>query len=119
MPVGSIRKLIINGIPLNVKNDANIKETWGKYDVEGIQTTGGNIPKLTLRAEMRENIDCVANVSEKKQIREIANEGAFVPCSYTDADGVTIKASCIVEISDANTADGLMQLRLHPQGQWT
>ena len=119
MPVGSLRKLIINGIPLNVKNDANIKETWGKYDVEDIQTTGGNIVKATLRSELRENIDCVANVSEKKQIRDIADELAYVPCSYTDANGITIKAACVVEVSDANTADGLLQLRLHPSGEWS
>ena len=119
MPVGSIRKLCVNNITLSVKTDSNFKETIGKYDTEVIMGTNGPTPKFSLRAEMVENIYCIANREEKYLVKEIADSGAWVPCLYTDPDGVTISASCIVVITDANTADGLLQLKLIPKDGWS
>ncbi|KPK96008.1 hypothetical protein AMJ80_02385 [bacterium SM23_31] len=116
---GSIRKLQINGINFNVKADADITETGSRYENDTIPTSGPNMRKMTKRAETREGVVITANPAERAQLKQLADDIALVPLSYTLADGTQYRTpSGWIEFENNTTMENSCTVKLFEREQW-
>lgn len=114
-PVGSMRKVTLDGVPFNVMADANADQKKGKFDTEGVPTSGDTIMQKTYRAQTADSIGLQANNAEADVLRVLSERINNFPMSYTTADGSTFRAVGQINYEGHNTEKGLATIQMIPE----
>ena len=115
---GSIRKATLDGVPYEVAADSNISEVGSAYQNELVPSSGGNMRKMTKRAEQREGLVLLVDASERSNLRTLADRDTAFPMSYTTADGSVYRATGWIEFENRETEENRAAITLLPEGEW-
>lgn len=117
--VGSILGVNIAGLTLNAAADANITETGGKFENDGIPTSGGNIRKMTKRVDVKEGVTLITNADEFETLKLLAEGTVDFPMSYTQANGDTYRTGLgWIELENRETEEGKTTIKMFPRKQF-
>lgn len=117
--VGSIRRVVIDGITFDVYPDVDITFNKSKYTVEGMATSGRNMTKYTKRVQTIEGLVLATNPAEMVLISEKADSLADKTLSIELADGSVFKATGKVNFENYTSQDGKSNIQLIPKNDWT
>lgn len=117
--VGTVRKILIDGVSYDLMMDINITFLFSKYEIEAQPTTGKTLFKRTKRNENMESVALATNPSEMVDLRDKANSLADKTFSVELADGSIFKATGQINFENYESESGKTTLQLLPNGEWT
>lgn len=115
---GTIRKLLIDGLPFDTMADADITEVGSQYLNESLPTSGRNMRKMTKRPQTREGFVIACNPAEQVILKNLADSRSIIPLSYTRADGSQFRAPGWIEFESLTTMENRATVKLHEQTDW-
>ncbi len=117
--VGSIRKVVIDGITFDVPLDADITFNASQYTIEGVATSGDNMTKRTKRVQTIEGLTIATSAAEMITLRDKADSLADKTLSIELADGSVFKSSGQINFENYTSQDGKTAIQLIPRKAWT
>ena len=117
--VGSIRKVVIDGVSYDVMGDANLNFKRSKYEKEGIATSGNPLIKMTKRVENVESVDLAVSVPEMEVLSGKANSIVDSTLSFEFADGSVYRGTGHIHFDGYESETGKSTLTMIPVGDWT
>jgi hypothetical protein len=115
---GSIRKVVLDGIPFEVAADTNITEMGSAYENDGIPSSGGNMRKMTKRVETKEGIVLLVDAAEREILKELADRTTNFPMSRTNAAGDVERATGWIEYENHETEENRSTIKMFPEDKW-
>ena len=119
MPLGgSIQKLSLDGIPFNVKADADFSMPLSKFEKEQLATSGEPITIKKKRVREVEGINIQCTGEEAEVLRVLDERSVPFKISFTEADQTTWR--CIGHISTGarTTMEINAEIMIKPQSDW-
>lgn len=117
--IGSIRKVVIDGITFDIPLDADATFNYSLYTIEGQATSGGNMTKRTKRVQTVEGLVVACTAAEMVTLADKADSLADKTLSVELADGSVFKASGQVNFENYTSQDGKASIQLIPRKNWT
>ena len=117
--VGTIRKVVIDGVTFDAFADSDITFNKSKYTVEGVATTGINLTKRTKRVQTIEGLTLAVSPSEFVNLTAKADSLADKTFSIELADGSVFKATGQINFENYTSMDGKASIQLIPIRDWT
>lgn len=116
--VGSIRKVMLDGVTFTAAADADLTHTLGAYDVEAIATGGENVRKVTKRVESVE-AELLATGPELKTLKDFSERMDDFPMCFCEASGDTYRSKGFIKLDTRSTAEGKIKVTMYPRsGGW-
>lgn len=117
--VGTIRKVVIDGVTYDVYADTNITFNYSKYTVEGMATTGDTLYKMTKRVQTIEGLGLATTPAQMNELAGKADSLADSTLSIELADGSVFKASGKINFESYESETGKTTVQLIPKGVWS
>lgn len=119
MPVsGSIRKVVIDGLPLNAAADGNFGKT-PKLTKEAVRHSGGNMIKITLASGNVEGAKLICTPSEYATLESKADERTSYSMSYEMADGSVWRGVGQIALDNYESEEHSVEITMIPDsGTW-
>ena len=117
--VGTIRKVVIDGVTYDAFADSDITFNKSKYTVEGVATTGRTLSKRTKRVQTIEGLTLAVSPAEFVNLTEKADSLADKTFSIELADGSVFKATGQINFENYTSMDGKASIQLIPIRDWT
>jgi hypothetical protein len=117
--VGTIRKVVIDGVTYDVFNDVDITFNKSKYTIESMATTGRTLHKRTKRVQTIEGLVLATTPAEMVALANKADALADKTFSIELADGSVFKATGQINFENYTSADGKSNIQLIPTRDWT
>ena len=118
---GTIRKLMLNGIPFRVPGDINVTLNLSPFETEGVPSSGQTMFKMTIRNPMAEGVVLLADPSEQDLLRGFADSLDSFPMSMTLADGSVYRTVGRINFENVETEENRAAIQLIPDrslGAW-
>lgn len=115
---GSLQKLIVNGVTYRIHGDSDSTNKIGKYENEAMATTGDNIIKKTIRAQIKEGIDVACNRAEMEILKSVSDSTDEVPLVLVYADGSKDIGSGTINLGDWSSMDNKASISLIPKNEF-
>lgn len=119
MNVGTIRKVVLDGVTYDVPLDVDCTFNYSKYTIEGQATSGRTLQKRTKRVQTVEGLVIAASAAEMVNLAEKADSLPDKTFSLELADGSVFKASGQINFENYTTAEGKCSIQLIPTNAWT
>lgn len=117
--IGSIRKVVIDGITFDVTLDADITFNYSQYTIEGQATSGENMTKRTKRVQTIEGLVIACTAAEMVTLAGKADSLADKTLSIELADGSVFKSAGQINFENYTSQDGKANIQLIPRRAWT
>lgn len=117
--VGTLRQVILEGVPFNPPADADIAELFSSFEKEMLATSGEGMLKMTRRIPALMGVPLSCNPEEMSQIVVWANQIDDITLGYVDAGGNLYSATGHINIQQRQTATGILTIDILPRGEWT
>ena len=117
--VGTIRKVVLNGISFDVMADSNVTFNRAQYEREGVPTSGRTLQKMTKRVQTIEGLTLGVTSDEMELLKSISDGIADVTMSITLADTSVYKATGAVYFESYESENGQASVTLIPKNDWT
>jgi hypothetical protein len=118
MVTGSIRKVIIDGIPFNVAADANFSKT-PSYSKEAVPHSGGNGIKKMRQHGNVESVTLICSSSDYVILKEKSEAIESFGMSFTEADGSEWVSPGHISLDNHETEEGRIDVTMIPDsGSW-
>lgn len=115
---GSIRKLLLDGVPFDVMADSNFSEIITKFENDRIPTSGRNLKKMTRRVPKVESVVVACNGEEREVLKLLGETTVDFSMSYETAGGDTYRAVGSIEVENRESEELRATIQLHPAGKW-
>jgi hypothetical protein len=119
MNVGTIRKVVIDGVTYDIPLDVDITFNYSQYTIEGQATTGRTLQKRTKRVQTIEGLVIAGAAADMVSIAEKADSLPDKTFSIELADGSVFKSSGQINFENYTSADGKINIQLIPTNEWT
>lgn len=103
--VGTLRKVKIDGIAIDMKFDADMTMMLSKWAVEPMPTTGGLMYKYTLQAQSK-TVDAIANGEARAKLIAFSEEQEDHEFIVVEASGDEYHAQGRISLGEGTTAEG-------------
>lgn len=117
--VGTIRKVVLNGITFDVFADTKISFNRSGFEIEGQATTGKTLYKMTKRVRTIESLDLATSPSDMESLKELSESLADITMSVELADASIYKSTGRVFFDKYESETGKSSVQLIPAGDWT
>jgi hypothetical protein len=117
--VGSIRKVVIDGVTYDVIGDANAKHNASRFETEGVATSGKTMMKMKKRVPTIESVDLATFPADMVALKAKAESLADVTLSIEYADGSIFKSSGRINFESWESESGKSAVMLIPSKDWT
>lgn len=117
--VGTLRKVVIDGVTFDTYPDVDITFNISRFTVEGMATTGRTLMKFTRRVQTIEGVVLATNPAEMVSLKNKADSLADKTLSLELADGSVFKATGQVNFENYTSQDGKSNVQLIPKNDWT
>lgn len=112
--VGSIRKVVLDGVTYDVALDANISEIPG-VENDALATSGRTLRKQMKRVAVREGIVLICSGPEFEAVQDLAARKSDYPMSYETAASDVYRASGWIEVEKRETEEGRVSIKMFPR----
>ena len=114
---GSIRKVLLNGLPLNAAADSNPARTPTQEN-EGIRHSGGVSKKVTLAMGSVESLKLIVDDVEYETLQGLS-EGENFAMSYEKADGTVLRTTGFISLGNHEAEENSCEIIMTPEtGRW-
>lgn len=120
--VGTIRKIVINGVTYDVPNDINITFNRSSFETEGTATSGKTMIKKTRRVPTLESVVLMTTPAEMEELNSVAEGLADATFSVELADGTVYKSTGQINYENYETEEGKSTITFIPaktKDAWT
>lgn len=117
--VGTIRKLLLDGVSYRLAADINVSQIMGTYEKEMLATSGAGMLKMTKRIPQFESVTVTANGLEMDQIKTFNEQIDDITLALEDAAGNTWRANGAINCDPRETDTGRINIALLPREEWT
>ena len=119
MITGSLRKVLVDGIPFNVAADANASKT-PIVSKEGIPHSGGNAIKIMKMVGNVEGLTLIIDPDEYETLQDKAGLLSSIPLSYEQADGKSWTSPGHINLDNYESEEGRIDITMIPEsGTWS
>jgi hypothetical protein len=115
---GSIKSVVLNGVPFDALADADLGVTPSRYKNESVATSGRNIRKRTRQTMDVKSVTIVANGDERTALQSYADNEVDITLAYTTAAGDTYRATGWIDFESWNNQDNKATVTLFPRQGW-
>ena len=102
---GSLRKVVIDGVPFLPAFDTNVTLNLSSVEKEGIPTPGRTMFKHTLRSPNAEGVVLIAEASEQDLLRRTSERLDVYPLTMELANGDIWRTTGQIGIENAETEE--------------
>ena len=114
---GSIRKVLHNGLPLDVAADANPNRTPSQEN-EGVRHSGGVSKKVTSATGMVEGLKLIIDDADYETVQGLS-EGPNFAMSYEKADGSVLRTVGFINLGNHEAEENSCEITMTPEtGRW-
>lgn len=120
--VGTIRKVVIDGVTYDVPADINITFNRSSFETEGTPTSGKTMIKKTRRVPTIESLTLMTTPAEMESLNDIAEGLPDVTFSVELADGSVYKSSGQINYENYESEVGKSTITFIPaktKNAWT
>jgi len=117
--VGTLRKVVIDGVTYDVFADCNISFNRTDFEIEGQATTGKTLFKMKRRIQNIEGLDLATTPAEMETLKSKSDSLADKTLAVTLADGSTYRSTGRVHYDKYESETGKSTVKLIPSGTWT
>lgn len=122
MASGSIRKVVLDGLPFPVAADSNATINASPFEKEGQPTSGETMLKVTIRTPTIEGIVLQPGAADERRLYNLSLRTDFFPVALTEADGTVWQGRANVNYENQETESKKAPITLIPDrsiGAWT
>src|SRR4030042_1108333 len=112
--VGTLRKIVIDGITFDVFADTNVEFNPSKFKTEGMPTTGKTMFKMTRVVMEKKGIGIATAHAEMETLKEKAESLADVTLAVEYADGSVYRATGRIDFEGYESDSGKSTIRMIP-----
>jgi len=116
--VGTIKKVLIDGISYNAKADIDATKKPRK-EKEGIATSGKTFQKFTAIPADLESITLTTSPQQHGRLETLHDDGNVFPMSVTLADNSVYRCVGFINVEGRSTAEGTTTLTMTAEDEWT
>ena len=115
---GSIRKVLLNGLPLNAAADGN-PARMPTQENEGVRHSGGVAKKVTLAMGSVESLKLIVDDTDYETIQELSEQTANFPMSYVKADNTVLRTTGFISLGNYEAEENSVEITMTPEtGKW-
>lgn len=111
---GTPRKVTLDGVTFDVMGDANFDQKKGRFENEGIATSGKTVQKKMARTQNVESVGLQCNEDEAEVLKALSERTDNYPMSYTTAANATFRTTGFIDFEGHDTESGLATVKLIP-----
>ena len=120
--VGTIRKVVIDGVTYDVPADINITFNRSSFETEGTPTSGKTMIKKTRRVPTIESLTLMTTPAEMETLNDVAEGLTDVTFSVELADGTVYKSAGQINFENYESEEGKSTITFIPaktKDAWT
>lgn len=118
---GTIRKVILDGLPFSPAADVNATLNTSPFETEGVPSSGATMFKMTMRSPNVEGIPILADPVEQDILRQFSERLTSFPMSITLADNSVYRTVGRINFESVETEENRANIMLIPDrsiGAW-
>jgi hypothetical protein len=116
---GSMQGCSIDGLPYDVKADADASVILTGWKNERIPHSNGSMRKMIRQIRTVEGLILTLNADDRDNLQRACDSIDDVSLQFTDAAGDTYMAFGSVDFENWGTADNDVNVILQPENEWT
>jgi hypothetical protein len=117
--VGTLRNVIIEGVPYRAAGDVDVSHILTKYEVSMIPTSGSAEKSMVARIPAAESMVLITTAQEAEQLKNYSEAIDFLNMSFELADGSSYATQGTIEFENRETATGRTTIQMLPRDDWT
>lgn len=116
---GTLRGVILSGIPFRVAADCNATMPVSEYENSPLASSGSNMLKMVKRPLMIEGIVLLTNSDDLVLLKGIAESLDNTTLALINAAGDTLRGEGTINIENHESEENRTSIQLIPVGSWT